>query len=498
MPLSQVKRVLLGPPLPTRRIVHERLNKIQGLAVFSSDALSSSAYATEEILLALMLAGPSALRLAWPVSLAITSVLAIVVFSYFQTVHAYPGGGGAYIVAHANLGVWFGLVAAAALMIDYVLTVSVSVSAGVAAITSAIPGLFSRRVALALAAVALIAVVNLRGVRESGTVFSVPTYLFIGIMLTLVVLGVLRTWGTPALPPRLPPAVPAAFQPLTLFLILRAFASGSAAMTGVEAISNGVMAFRPPESRNAGITLIWMGAILGVLFLGITYLSQHLGIVPTAHETVVSQLARAVFGGGLGYYLTQAATASILILAANTSFADFPRLASILARDRFFPRQFANLGDRLVFGNGILLLAFLSGLLIYVFDASTHQLIPLYAVGVFVSFTLSQSGMVRKWWRERGRGWAHSIIFNLLGAVATAIVLVVVVMAKFAQGAWIVALLVPALIWFMRSVWLHYRDVARQLSLEGARLPTAGLQHKVVVPVSGINQSVLPALRYAQ
>ncbi len=498
MALSQVKRLLIGHPLPTHRIVHERLNKIQGLAVFSSDALSSSAYATEEILLALLLAGPTALRLAWPIALAISTVLAIVAFSYYQTVHAYPGGGGAYIVAHANLGIWPGLVAAAALMIDYVLTVSVSVSAGVAAITSAIPALFPHRVALALAAVALIALINLRGVRESGTVFSVPTYLFIGTMLTLVALGLWRTWGTPPHPPRMLPAAPAAVQPLTLFLVLRAFASGSAAMTGVEAISNGVMAFRPPESRNAGITLIWMAAILGTLFLGITYLAQRLGIVPAAQETVVSQLARTVFGGGVGYYLTQAATALILILAANTSFADFPRLSSILARDRFLPRQLANLGDRLVFANGIILLAALSGLLIYLFEASTHSLIPLYAVGVFVSFTLSQSGIVRKWWRERGRGWTHSILFNLAGAVATALVLVVVAVAKFAQGAWIVALLIPGLVLLMRGIWLHYRDVARQLSLEGARLPGSRLQHRVVVPVAGINRGVLPALRYAR
>jgi len=497
MVLRHVKRVLIGHPLPTHRLAHERLNKIQGLAVFSSDALSSSAYATEEILLALLLAGPSALGLAWPVALAITTVLAIVAFSYFQTVHAYPSGGGAYIVARANLGMWPGLTAAAALMIDYVLTVSVSVSAGVAAITSAVPQLFAHRVTLALVAVGVIALINLRGVRESGTIFSVPTYLFIGTVLTMLLLGIVRTWGTPALPPRVP-GTAATFQPLTLFLVLRAFASGSAAMTGVEAISNGVMAFRPPEPRNAGITLIWMAAILGTLFLGITYLAQHLGIVPLPHETVVSQLARTVYGAGFAYYLTQAATAMILILAANTSFADFPRLSSILARDRFLPRQLANLGDRLVFANGIILLALLAGLLIYIFDASTHQLIPLYAVGVFISFTLSQSGMVRKWWRERGRGWTHSILFNLAGAVATAIVLVVVIVAKFAQGAWIVAILIPTLVLLMRAIWLHYADVARQLTLEGARIPAALLQHKVVVPVAGINRGVLPALRYAR
>ncbi|MDR7448584.1 MAG: APC family permease, partial [Armatimonadota bacterium] len=348
MALATLRRVLIGPPLPTQRLVHERLNRIQGLAVFASDALSSSAYATEEILLVLMAAGATALPLAWPIALAITTVLLIVAFSYHQTIHAYPSGGGAYIVARDNLGVWPGLVAAAALLIDYILTVAVSVSAGVAAITSAVPALFGHRVALALLAVAVIALVNLRGVRESGTIFSVPTYLFIGSMLALIALGLLRTWEAPPVRPRLP-AEAAVVQPLSLMLLLRAFASGSAAMTGIEAISNGVQAFRPPEARNAGITLFWMAAVLSTLFLGLTWLATHLGVVPVEEETVVSQLARLILGAGPAYYVVQAATAMILILAANTSFADFPRLASILARDRFLPIQFRNLGDRLVF-----------------------------------------------------------------------------------------------------------------------------------------------------
>ncbi len=498
MAIGVIKRFLIGRPLPTRQLAHERLNKIQGLAVFSSDALSSSAYATEEILLVLVLAGPAAMSLAWPIALGITAVLAIVAFSYYQTVHAYPTGGGSYIVARANLGVWPGLVAAASLLIDYVLTVSVSVSAGVAAITSAVPWLFTYRVTLALGAVALIAVINLRGVRESGTIFSAPTYLFIFMMLTALGLGFGRAWGAPPSPPEAPSASLYPVQALTLLLILKAFASGSAAMTGVEAISNGVQAFRPPESRNAGITLIWMAVILGVLFLGITYFARHFGLVPTEHETIVSQLARAVFGSGPAYYLTQAATALILILAANTSFADFPRLSSILARDRFLPHQLTNLGDRLVYANGIILLAIVSGLLIFMFDARTHNLIPLYAVGVFLSFTLSQSGMVRKWWVERGRGWARSLAFNLLGAVATTIVLVVVVVAKFTQGAWIVAVLIPVFVWVMRSIWLHYENVRKELSLEGVRAAAPVHQHKVIVPVGGINRGVLPAIRYAR
>ncbi len=498
MALSVAKRILIGPPLPTGRLLHERLNRIQGLAVFSSDNLSSSAYATEEILLALAAAGPAALTLAQPIALAITAVFVIVGFSYYQTIHAYPSGGGAYTVARSNLGVKPGLVAAATLLIDYVLTVAVSVAAGVAAITSALPALFSHRVALALAAVALIALVNLRGVRESGTIFSIPVYSFVAMMFGLLALGLWQSAGTPPVPPR-PAAPDAALQPVTLLLLMRAFASGSAAMTGVEAISNGVQAFRPPEAHNAGVTLIWMVAILSAMFLGITHLAVHFGLSPQTTETIVSQLGRTVFGSGsLPYYLLQAATATILVLAANTAFADFPRLSSILARDRFLPHQLANLGDRLVYANGIVLLALVSGALLWLFEADTHRLIPLYAVGVFLSFTLSQAGMVRKWWRERGPGWRHSLALNLLGALTTAVILVVVAAAKFTHGAWIVALLVPLLVGGMQAIHKHYSDVARQLTLEGARMPTATLQHKVVVPVAGINRGVLPALRYAR
>lgn len=499
MALSWVKRIFIGPTLPTARMIHERLNKIQGLAVFSSDNLSSSAYATEEILLVTVAAGVAGIGLAWPIALAITAVFAIVGFSYFQTIHAYPSGGGAYIVARSNLGVWPGLVAAAALLIDYILTVSVSVAAGVAAITSAVPELFPQRVGLAIASVTVIALINLRGVRESGTVFSIPTYFFVGMMFTMLGLGLIRSLGSPPTPPRISTEVAQSLQPITLMLLLRAFASGSAAMTGVEAVSNGVQAFRPPEARNAGIALVWMVAILSTMFLGITYLARYFGLVPVEQETVVSQLARTVFGtGSLAYYLMQAGTAMILILAANTSFADFPRLSSILARDRFLPHQLMNLGDRLVFANGIFLLALLSGFLLYLFDADTHRLIPLYAVGVFLSFTLSQSGMVKKWWTERGPGWQRSIAFNFIGALTTAGILIVVTMAKFVHGAWIIAVLVPSFIWLMRSIHLHYEDVRSQLTLSGAEVPVPLLQHKVVVPVSGIHRGVLPALRYAK
>ncbi len=492
------KRLLIGSPLATSQLIHERVTKFKGLAVFSSDALSSTAYATEEILIVLVAGGAAAMALALPVALAITTVLAIVAFSYYQTIHAYPSGGGAYIVAHDNLGLWPGLIAAAALLIDYVLTVSVSISSGIAAITSAVPALRSSNVILALLAIALVATLNLRGVRESATIFALPTYLFIAGLGLTVLVGLWRSVGHAPVPPPLPAEGTGALAPLTIFLILKAFASGSTAMTGVEAISNGIPAFKPPESHNAGITLVWMAVILGTLFLGITFLSRAFGIVPNEEETVVSQIARTVFGTGAMYFTVQAATALILILAANTSFADFPRLSSILARDGFLPRQLSNLGDRLVFANGIVVLALVSGVLVFIFQASTHNLIPLYAVGVFLSFTLSQAGMVRRWWTRRGPGWARNLIINGVGAVATGIVLIVVVQAKFALGAWIVAILVPAYVGVMYKIHEHYDEVRRELTLEGVRMLPPIRHHKVVVPVGGIHRGVLPALRYAK
>ncbi len=496
MARSIAKRLLIGSPLETAQLIHERVTKFKGLAVFSSDALSSTAYATEEILIVLVAGGAAAMTLALPLALAITTVLAIVAFSYYQTIHAYPSGGGAYIVAHDNLGLWPGLIAAAALLIDYVLTVSVSISSGIAAITSAVPALHSSRVVLALLAIALVATLNLRGVRESATIFALPTYLFIASLGLTVLAGLWRAVGQPPVPAQVPSE--GTLAPLTIFLILKAFASGSTAMTGVEAISNGIPAFRAPESRNAGITLIWMAVILGTFFMGITFLARAFGIVPNEEETVVSQIARTVFGTGPMYFTVQAATALILILAANTSFADFPRLSSILARDGFLPRQLSNLGDRLVFANGIVLLALVSGLLVFIFQASTHNLIPLYAVGVFLSFTLSQSGMVRRWWTRRGPGWVRNLTINGIGAVATAIVLIVVVQAKFALGAWIVAILVPAYVGVMYKIHQHYDEVRRELTLEGALMPPPIGRHKVVVPVGGIHRGVLPALRYAK
>lgn len=490
-------RALVGSPLETQRLRHERLTKLKGLAVFASDALSSSAYATEEILRILVLAGSAALAFTVPVSAAIVTLMAIVATSYYQTIHAYPSGGGAYIVAHENLGPLPGLVAAAALLVDYVLTVAVSISAGVAAITSAVPSLFPYRVDLAVALVALITIGNLRGVRESGTIFAIPTYMFIFAFGATLLAG-LWAWVNGELPRVGHPEAVEATQPLTLFLVLRAFASGTAALTGIEAVSNGVQAFYPPEARNASRVLIAMVTLLGTFFFGTSFLAWEMGVLPREEETVVSQIARALFQGGWFYYVVQAATMLILVLAANTAFADFPRLSSILARDRYLPRQLANLGDRLVFANGILLLGVTASLLIVVFRATVHNLIPLYMVGVFVSFTLSQSGMVRHWLASRAGRWKLQLAVNGLGAVCTALVGLEVAAVKFLDGAWITVFVIGALVLLMRAIHRHYEDLKHQLSLERAKLPRPFRAHKVIVPVNNVHRGVLEALRYAK
>lgn len=496
--LTNLRRFLIGAPLPSERIVHERLGKVQALAVLSSDALSSVAYATEEILLVLVLAGAGALGLSLPLALAISTLLLIVAASYYQTVHAYPTGGGAYRVARDNLGTLPGLVAGAALLTDYVLTVAVSISAGVAAVTSAFPLLYPLRVWLALAAVVFVTLMNLRGVRESGRVFAIPTYFFIATMFLLIFTGLARlVLGNPPSVAPDPATAPAALQGLTLFMVLRAFASGCTAMTGVEAISDGVPVFKQPEADNAGRTLLWMAVILVSMFLGITFLAHQFGVAPREGETVVSQVARTVFDVSPFYYAVQAATALILMLAANTSFSDFPRLAMWMARDRFLPRQLANLGDRLVYANGILLLGGLAFLLVILFRASTHALIPLYAVGVFISFTLNQAGMVRRWHRLRTPGWRRSALINGVGAVATGIVLLVVMASKFIHGAWVVLLLLVILMLIFRAIHRHYRQVAEQLSLS-QRWPAPVHQHTVIVPVAGLHRGVLKAIQYAQ
>jgi amino acid transporter len=495
----QIKRLLVGEPIPSHLAHHERLSRVTGLAVLSSDALSSVAYATEAILLVLMIAGHAALGYVTPIALLIAMLLVIVVFSYQQTIHAYPNGGGAYIVAKDNIGQGSGLVAAAALLIDYTLTVAVSIAAGVAAVTSALPRYHVNRVELSLAFLVILTFGNLRGIRESGRIFSVPTYFFIGSILVLLGVGGWRFLSGAIIPvPAASPLPGDDLSKLSILVMLTAFSNGCTAMTGVEAVSNGVPAFRPPEARNAASTLVAMAALSVTMFIGITLLAHAYQIVPNEHETVVSQLARGVFGGrGLPYYFVQMATMLILVLAANTAFADFPRLSSIVARDRFLPRQFMNQGDRLAFSNGIIMLSLFAGILLALFHGDTQSLLPLYMIGVFVSFTLSQAGMVIHWRRLRTPGWRTSAVINGVGAVVTAIVLVIVAITKALEGAWIIILLIPCLVAVFRETRRHYDRVAAQLSIQGWA-PPARRHNTVLVPISGVQRAVVEALQYAR
>ena len=497
--LGQVKHLIVGAPIPSRLAHHERFSKVTGLAVLSSDALSSVAYATEEILRVLTIGGLAALSLVTPIGAVIATVMVVVVFSYRQTIHAYPSGGGAYIVAKDNLGRTPSLIAAASLLIDYVLTVSVSIAAGVAAITSAMPQWQPHAVALCLGFVLLLMLGNLRGIRESGNLFAGPTYFFIVSILAMIAVGAVR-YFTGTLQPVPPPAqpLPPGTTLLPLFVLLTAFSNGCTALTGVEAVSNGVPAFRPPESRNAAATLVAMAVLAITMFIGITLLAHAYEIVPNDVETVVSQIARATFGGrGWPYYAVQAATMAILVLAANTAYADFPRLASIMARDRFLPRQFMNQGDRLAFSNGILILSVLASVLLVVFEGDTHALIPLYMIGVFVSFTLSQAGMVIHWRRLREAGWRSSAVINGFGAIVTGIVLGIVAITKAAEGAWIIIVMIPVLVTIFEVTRRHYDHVAAELTLRGWQPEPAG-RHVVIVPIGGLQRAVVKALRYAR
>jgi amino acid transporter len=504
---TRVKRVIFGRPLASDRLDHERLNKKTALAVLSSDAISSVAYATEQTLLVLAVLGTAALSYVVPISAVIVGLLVLVALSYRQTIFAYPSGGGSYTVAKDNLGQMPGLVAAAALLTDYILTVAVSISAGVAAITSAYPTLAPHAVALCLASTFVLMAVNLRGVRESGIAFSIPTYVFIVLMLAMIGVGLyqLLSGHGPAplnTTPRVD-AISASRHGITppvgfalTFLILRAFAEGCVAMTGTEAISNGVSAFRSPSAKNAAITLGWMAAILAAFFMGTSYLAQHFAVMPSASETLVSQLARHIFGGGVLYYALQYATFALLVLAANTAFADFPRLSSILAGDGYMPRQFAARGDRLAFSNGIIVLALVAMLLVWLFKGDTSALIPLYAIGVFVCFTLSQVGMVMHWIRHKGDGWRWKAALNGLGAVATALVSIVQVVTKFTEGAWIVVLIIPLIIALLLKIHRHYERFAEEIAYKG-HAPLMFLHHTVLVPVNGITKATAGALVYA-
>jgi len=495
--LSRLKSTLIGTPLPTRQLSEKRLNKIRALAAFSPDALSSIAYANQEIYLGLLVAGSAGLGLAWPIGLAIIGILIIVAISYNQTVHAYPSGGGSYIVARANLGTLPGLIAASALLLDYVLCAAVSLTAGVDAIASAFPALLPHKIVISLILLGLIMLANLRGLRETGTMMSVPVYLFLFTYIPMLVYGGIRLWIDGPTP--LATVAPAAIQPLTLFLLLHTFATGCTALTGIEAISNGVPAFKPPESNNAGRTLNIMAVLMGILFIGSIGLTQFMGIIAGPQETILSALARHLLGSGPIYVVIQVATLLILAVAANTSFADFPRLSAILARDGFLPRQFTGLGDRLVFANGIIFLATMTAILIVVFGGNSHLLIPLFAIGAFLAFTLSQAGMVFHWIRERSRNWWIKAFLNGLGAVATATTLLVISISKFREGAWITVLLIPFIVAAFLQVRAHYKQVSKQLSMRGLPpdlKPTPPL--RVVVPVSGVHRGIIGAMDLAQ
>ena len=504
---SRFKQLLFGRPLASERLENERLNKKTALAVLSSDAISSVAYATEQILLVLAVLGASALSYVVPISAVIVGLLLLVAISYRQTVFAYPEGGGSYTVAKDNLGVRSGLVAASALLTDYILTVAVSISGGIAAITSAYPKLLPHTVALCILAICLLMVVNLRGVRESGIAFSVPTYVFIAVMLLLIGQGVYQGIVTPTVAPSAGPlridaasvsghrlGMPVGFA--FTFLILRGFAEGCVAMTGTEAISNGVSAFKKPTSKNAAITLGWMATILAAFFLGISYLARHYGVMPTASETILSQLGRHIFGGGWLYLSLQYATFAVLVLAANTAFADFPRLSGILANDRYMPRQLAARGDRLAFSNGIITLALLAMVLVWLFHGDTSALIPLYAIGVFLCFTVSQYGMVRRWLRTKAPGWRWKAALNGLGALATAIVTLIQVVTKFTHGAWVVVIIIPLIILLLQTIHRHYETFTEEIRFDG-QSPILPLHHTVVVPVNSITKAAAGALVYA-
>jgi amino acid transporter len=514
---------LIGRPLSTADASHETIGKVVGLAVFASDALSSNAYATQEILVVLAAAGTMTFGYVFPISIAIVALLAIVSLSYVQVIHAYPDGGGAYVVARDNLGELAGLTAASSLLADYILTVSVSVSSGIAQIVSAYPDLYEYRVPMAVAAVFILMLINLRGVRESGAAVAVPSMSFIVIMLIMIAVGMYKYFtgslGTVSNPPEILAHGITAFG--LPFLILHAFSSGTAALTGIEAISNGTTAFKEPRSKNAATTLTWMAVILAMLFMGISFLASHVHAVPSEVETVISQLGRTIFGGqGIFYYGVILFTTIILLLAGNTAYAGFPRLSALMAMDGFLPRQLTYRGSRLVYSRGIVALAVLSSALIVLFQASVTRLIPLYAIGVFLSFTLAQSGMALRWLKS-GRLlnqkedvahintrvskltydplWRLKMFTNGFGAVCTGIVMLIFAITKFQDGAYVVLILIPSLIGVLWMIHIHYRNLAKKLSLDNfGIIPPHTIRHRVIMPVSGVHQGTLSGLRYAR
>lgn len=514
------RNFLIGRPLQTADAPHQTIGKFLGLAVFSSDALSSVAYAPQEILMILAVAGVASFHLAIPLALGICVLLVILTLSYEQTIHAYPGGGGAYIVARDNLGELPAQTAASALLTDYILTVAVSISSGVAQLISAYPALYPHRVIIAITFVLLIMIINMRGVKESGVAFAIPTYFFIVMIFITIAIGFIRYFagnlGMVQAPPMDFMELNKTLQPITLFLILKAFSSGTTALTGVEAISNGITAFKEPRSKNAGRTLILMAIILGTTMFSISFLGHQVGVLPSEEETLISQLARTVYESrGLFYLLTITATTVILIMAANTAFADFPRLSALAAADGFLPRQLTYRGSRLVYSRGIAALAIIACILIIVFQASVTKLIPLYAIGVFLSFTLSQFGMARRWWKsghlkngeelvERGstvrydRAWQFKMLVNSFGAFTTFVVLCVFAITKFTGGAWIVVILTPTLVFVLSSIHRHYQNLAKSLSLEHYNPAVRIKRQRVIMPISGVHKGTLAALRFAK
>lgn len=505
---NEIPAFLFGTPLKSSQEIHERLIKLKALPVFASDNISSSAYATEEIMRILILAGASALLLNIQISTAILILLAIVVMSYQQTIAAYPKGGGSYIVAKENLGTVPGLIAASAILIDYVLTVAVSISAGIYAIVSAFPVLQGERVLLCVMAIVIIAVGNLRGIRESGTIFALPVYFYIFSMLGVLGYGLIK-YFLGILPVNAPAVVatpPNITHAIGFFLILRAFSSGACGLTGVEAVADGVPAFKPPESKNARITLIWMAILFGTIFFSISFLATKIGIIPDPHEAenVISQVVKAIVGKTWSYYLVQFSTMLILVLAANTSFADFPRLASFLARDKFLPSHFGFRGDRLAFNNGIIILSAIACFLVIAFKASVTGLIPLYTIGVFIAFTSSQAGMVARWWRLREKGWQWKMALNAFGAIITFVVLFVVGVTKFALGAWAVLILIPAIVGIFLGIRAHYQKIHTQIAIEPGKIEpfsektASKIINYILIPLSDVTLPVLKAIEYAR
>jgi amino acid transporter len=494
--IARIKHLVIGNPLPTESLAEKRLNKIRALAAFSPDALSSIAYANQEIYLGLVIAGSAGLAFAWPIGIAITGLLIIVAVSYFQTIHGYPSGGGSYIVARQNLGTIPGLVAAAALLLDYILTAAVSLAAGADAIASAFPALWPHRLAIELVILAILTLINLRGLKETGSIMAIPVYLFLATYLPMLAFGLAR-FGSEG-PGSYPQTAPPVFIPVTIILLLHAFSSGCTALTGIEAISNGVPAFQRPEATNAGKTLVVMAVLMGILFIGSIGLTQGFAVVAQPNETILSALSRRILGASPFYYIIQISMLLILAVAANTSFADFPRVAAILAKDGFLPRQFTGLGDRLVFANGILILTFATSLILIIFRGDTHSLIPLFAVGAFLAFTLSQSGMVVHWFRERGKRWVLKATANGMGALVTGTTLLIVGISKFFNGAWITIIVIPLAVLVFLRINNHYQQVRKQLSLKG--LPPSLKPFpspRVVIPISGVHRGIVDAIDFA-